>query len=400
MAENPSALWYFFSAVAQSAAAFAALVAVFATVRLQTNQAVIDDAYADAREWLRLHDYRQAVDWTKAQIKEALKDITEGKRLGDKEAAAKQLNRLTDQEQFPKTLALRLSSPLKLWVYVFGLSAITLPWKRLPERLIHFLVIPFLVLIAVVAIWETRNFIQDCLSTFSHGKERGGFLARSIQAVSDWLLKTRSVSSVLSCAWLKGRLEKMSKGSGGTIHIKQGIFLAVKEHPLMTWATIIGVAIAALGTLPDAINWWTRPRGSKLALYFSEWTQPFPCGELISSPQPIKAGVPTTMRLSVRDANVQRPLIRNVYVQFPATAKVSHQPDSGRTWVQANSVQPDTILYFCQLDYRLPRGTYEEYLPPLDVTFPSAGTFSIGYAILTDVDEPKRCRSTINVIGQ
>ena len=181
------------------------------------------------------------------------------------------------------------------------------------------------------------------------------------------------------------------------VDVKQGIFLSVKEHPIMTWVTVLGTVIAAIGTCPDIVNWWNRSKGDKLALYFSEWNKPFLCSQTIITPQPSKAGVPVTLRLSVRDANVQRPLIRDVYVQFPANVKVSPQTDSGRTWIQANSVTPGTVLYDCHLDYRLPRGTYEEYLPAIDVVFLSAGAFSVGYAIFTDIDEPKKCSGSITI---
>ena len=74
--------------------------------------------------------------------------------------------------------------------------------------------------------------------------------------------------------------------------------------------------------------------------------------------------------------------------------------DSGRTWRQANSLDSGTIQYFCTLNYRAPVGEYAQFLPPLDISFPTAGANRLGYLISgEDIDKRKECISAIQVEG-
>ena len=162
--------------------------------------------------------------------------------------------------------------------------------------------------------------------------------------------------------------------------------------------TLLFAGVAAVGALVSISDWWHRPKGERLSLYFSEWKVPFPCDGPISPPTNIVAEVTTQLRLAVRDANIQHPLIRDVYVELPARVKVTPHTDSGRVWIEANSSTPGMRLYACHLDYRVPVGEHQQFLPVLDMTFPEAGTYPIGYAILADqVDAPSRCRSSVRV---
>jgi hypothetical protein len=190
----------------------------------------------------------------------------------------------------------------------------------------------------------------------------------------------------------------MAKKRKSTVNVV--VLLSPREHPWRTGILVLCAVIGAIAAAPTILDWFNSPRGDRLSLFFSEWSRPFSCNALISPPRPIRAGVHTTFRFAIRDGNKRHPLVREVFLILPSDAKVIPGEDSGRTWRQANSLDPATIQYFCTLNYRVPVGEHAQFLPPLDISFLTAGANRLGYIITgEDIDKRKECISTIQVEG-
>ena len=159
---NYSGPWYFLSALSQCASAFAALVAVFATFRLQVNHGLVEEAIADARQWVLTQRGRDAIVPDEA-VKEFLKNVRGGViEPGNKEKADQLLKRIEHHEKFPGVLADELGVPLKLWVAVFGISVSPLAMVELSNRFVLFLIL-VLGALTVLAVIASNSFIQECL---------------------------------------------------------------------------------------------------------------------------------------------------------------------------------------------------------------------------------------------
>ena len=160
MWQPSTALWYFFSALAQSAAGFAALVAVFAVFRLQASASALEGLYRNVLNWFQIQGKFRPMDvsFSRDRIKHELAERTDSEALDWKK-------RITQLEEYPKTLALRVSSPLKLWAYLFFFSLSGMLWPSWPGwwRAAGFLGAFVLIGVSVRALLVTRKFIQDCL---------------------------------------------------------------------------------------------------------------------------------------------------------------------------------------------------------------------------------------------
>ena len=164
-------LLYFFSALAQCAAGFAALVGVFAIFRLQTNSAAVSERYEEAKYWycVTVRGGFQNLELPDSIIKERLQGS-----LGEKNQAPERksqterlLNRIKNAEGFEKKMYNAVSKPLKLWAYIFLFSMAITPNLRLYEKsLAGFIAIGIYLLFVVVALWKTKVFIQNwCLKS-------------------------------------------------------------------------------------------------------------------------------------------------------------------------------------------------------------------------------------------
>ncbi|PIQ83074.1 MAG: hypothetical protein COV76_00605 [Candidatus Omnitrophica bacterium CG11_big_fil_rev_8_21_14_0_20_64_10] len=68
-------LLYFFSALAQSAAALIAVIGVFAVFRLQNNGMELSDSYRMARAWMKHLNFSAADSFSKDRVKELLRGV-------------------------------------------------------------------------------------------------------------------------------------------------------------------------------------------------------------------------------------------------------------------------------------------------------------------------------------
>lgn len=172
MKEYSNTFLYFFSSLAQSAAAFAALVAVFATFRLQVSSSMAEKLFDRAVSWLveggvlNRNDSRDPMF-----IKKKLSEIIKGQHFSgntEKEQYAQNLsNQISLFETFQGDMGNRLSEPLKLWLWTFLLSLIAiLVFHFSIARSVGSLagVSISLAVLTVYSVWKSGKFIQDCLS--------------------------------------------------------------------------------------------------------------------------------------------------------------------------------------------------------------------------------------------
>lgn len=158
-------LLYFFSALAQCAAGFAALVGVFAIFRLQANTSRIGEEYLFARHWLKMDaSIGNADALTSQEVKRRLEDICAG-RLDTRslESAKQVLKRIKSAESFNEKLVYKVSRPLRYWAIIFIGSLSILPLVKWIEGAPGALVITLFLAGTTVALIKTGRFVQQCL---------------------------------------------------------------------------------------------------------------------------------------------------------------------------------------------------------------------------------------------
>ena len=108
MWSSQNTLWYFCSTLAQSAAAFAALVAVFTVFRLQALSAATEDAYRNAWDWFQRQGALRVMDvsFSKGRIMRELKG-----RATEPSEAQEWVSKIQQLESYPKSLEV-ISKPI------------------------------------------------------------------------------------------------------------------------------------------------------------------------------------------------------------------------------------------------------------------------------------------------
>lgn len=165
--EYSSGFLYFFSSLAQCAAAFAALIAVFAVFRFQANGDIIKNLYEDINDWLVTKGRSSYIDHDRQGLIHAkIKAFSE--QGNDAEQALVLYNRLKAVEAFPKTLAYNASKPLSHWAYICFFSLLFLilfEVTTLRTRGWQYLASVILITATVRVFFETKDFVQDCLKS-------------------------------------------------------------------------------------------------------------------------------------------------------------------------------------------------------------------------------------------
>ncbi len=169
---------YFFSTLAQSAAGFAALVAVFAVYRLQSNITIMEALRIETREWLlkngrTVSQDPQNIDYLLIKLDEIIRDSSSANRPH----ALKLRQKILVMQELPKKLPYMLSCPLKMWGFAFILSLGYLaipgiyptvlnkfPMLNLYAKPFTIVVPVLLTVFALFALWKSKRFVQDCLS--------------------------------------------------------------------------------------------------------------------------------------------------------------------------------------------------------------------------------------------
>lgn len=171
LTDNLTILWYFFSALAQCAAAFAGLVAVFAVFRFQAIKSEIQENYRAARYWLRIetgqgYSEQKLREQPDKEIQKLLEEIRDRTVTHPYTPMLKQsLESLQRSERLSGELAWKVSVPLRLWADIFVFSLIALVLSRFDVRWAWagFLAIAFSVCLVLYTLWRSKRFIQDCL---------------------------------------------------------------------------------------------------------------------------------------------------------------------------------------------------------------------------------------------
>lgn len=171
---SETSLLYFFSALAQCAAGFAALIGVFAVFRLQANAPAIVEEYSAAKNWLHTAcTLRDAVTFPRKEVRNKLQEIIDQKwKPASPEAATKILLKINEAEEFDRKLAYEASWPLKLWGGIFLFSIGIIPYTKLYLGLPGVVVFLFFITFVIWALFMTKRFVQKCLS-FDSGSSGG-----------------------------------------------------------------------------------------------------------------------------------------------------------------------------------------------------------------------------------
>jgi len=153
-----------FSAIAQSAAAFVALIAVFTVFRLQLGYNLANEIYSKIRYFLifKIHLNDRAIEKAgKKDLKEHLSLFINQNRA-EKEEGQRLLDEIEKAEKEIDDIALKTSFPMKMWGIIFFCSIFTL---AISESLL--LIGNILAIICVGYIYltllKTKVFIQECL---------------------------------------------------------------------------------------------------------------------------------------------------------------------------------------------------------------------------------------------
>lgn len=172
-----TALLYFLSALAQSAAGFAALVGLFGVFRLQMQREQIHDQYDLARHLLKIHSqvHESKLDGLPdIEVHKFLDDLKTRKYTYPYGDAVRQIHETLDvARKFTPQLIYAASSPLKWWagIFVFCIALMPLSLSAFPVIVTVF---TGLLAASVRALWKTGKFIQRwCLSFEGRATDEG-----------------------------------------------------------------------------------------------------------------------------------------------------------------------------------------------------------------------------------
>lgn len=166
---DSTTLHYLFSAIAQSAAAFAAFVAVFAIFRLQANDNDIEEKYKEVRRWLiqkklgEYEIYNKILSMPKKIIKAELKKMTQLDQITYGAEVNSILEDIKETEGYTGKLVYDASRPLKEWAFIFLLSLLGL--SIVSNSKIWGTLFAWLILIIIIlTLIDTKKFIQKSLN--------------------------------------------------------------------------------------------------------------------------------------------------------------------------------------------------------------------------------------------
>lgn len=168
--QNPTALFYFLSTLAQCAAAFVALTGLFAVFRFQANGPEVEERYTAAKSWLSTHasaciERERRIKLSNKEIMQSLLDIRAGKQyqqLKDNAELPKLIEGIKTAEEANKRMANYASRPMKLWGYIFFFSILVLPFSS-GYAVSPVIVISGFCVATVFALLKTKEFIQKCM---------------------------------------------------------------------------------------------------------------------------------------------------------------------------------------------------------------------------------------------
>lgn len=172
-------LLYFFSALAQSAAALISLIAVFAVFRLQASGSDVAERYREASFWIKNNGIQDAFTTPRQDIRRmleealreagslwgVLKSIRFPQETYDQKKAEIRglLEAINRDEAFHGNLVFRMALPLKAWAAVFLGSVVMILVTQWVWEWLGFVLAAVLVIATIAAGWLSKRFIQGCL---------------------------------------------------------------------------------------------------------------------------------------------------------------------------------------------------------------------------------------------
>ena len=164
-------LLYLFSALAQCAAAFAALVAVFGVFRFQANASELANLFSESRYHLSHVHSARALDFPKSEVIRRLRDldIDTAARQDLRPRAIELHKRITQIEEMDDRFPNEVGKLLKFWTLIFlfsiAMCSVThlyapigseFPWQALT-------VTGMALALTSIAVLQTSQFVQICL---------------------------------------------------------------------------------------------------------------------------------------------------------------------------------------------------------------------------------------------
>ena len=172
-------LLYFFSALAQSAAALISLIAVFAVFRLQSTSGDVAERYKEAGFWIKNSGIGDGLSTPRQNIRSLLDEALQERgslwgiiNMGSPPQQTKEQKKseiqglrtaIEDSEAFHGNLVFRMARPLKTWAGVFLGSVLMVLATQWIWEWLGFVFAGVLVLGTIVAGWLSKRFIQECL---------------------------------------------------------------------------------------------------------------------------------------------------------------------------------------------------------------------------------------------
>lgn len=172
-------LLYFFSALAQSAAALISLIAVFAVFRLQASSGDVAERYKEAGFWIKNNGIPDASTTPRQDIRRmleqalqeagslwgAIKSIPfpQETRNQKKLEIRERFQAIDEAEAFHGNLVFRMALPLKAWAGVFLGSVVMILFTRWVGEWFGFVLAAVLVIGTIAAGWLSKQFVQECL---------------------------------------------------------------------------------------------------------------------------------------------------------------------------------------------------------------------------------------------
>lgn len=162
---DENTLYYFFSTLAQCAAAFVAVIAVFAVFRLEANNREIEQRYLEAKNWLEFRARRQgAMGMADTTVEEELRTIRDGTAAYNQDAGDR-LTRIVRARERRERLGDKVAWPMLLWgcIFILGLPLIVASEKYAMSW--GFVGVVCAVLGTGFALRETKVFVQASLQS-------------------------------------------------------------------------------------------------------------------------------------------------------------------------------------------------------------------------------------------
>ena len=172
-------LLYFFSALAQSAAALISVIAVFAVFRLQASGSDVAERYREASFWIKNNGIQDAFTTPRQDIRRMLEEALQeaGSLWGviksirfpqetcdqKKTEIRRLLQAINGDEAFHGNLVFRMALPLKAWAAVFLGSVVMVLVTQWVWEWLGFVLAAALVIGTIVAGWLSKQFVQECL---------------------------------------------------------------------------------------------------------------------------------------------------------------------------------------------------------------------------------------------